>query len=257
MKTAFVQGFGGLGQGLVETLLEQNQYEHIFIAARNSTPEIQALPPELVTFLEWDFERPETIKNSTQKISNTNCDLQLVINSQGTLKSSESHSSFISLSPNKRQTLIEPERRIESLSPENMLHLYYVNSVIPLLTFQALWPFFRKSSFVWLVNISAKVGSIGDNRLGGWYSYRSSKAALNMLTKTLALELAQRRINGGILAIHPGTVATKLSTPFSSPKSDTRLSPTKSASAILKVIGERSQSDSGTFWSWDGNELPW
>lgn len=260
MKTAFIQGFGGLGQGLVETLLEQGQYQHIVIAARKQTPGITALLSEHISFIEWDFEKPKSMELATEQLQllqQKGMDLQLIINSQGTLQTSEQHSSFIAMQPQNQAMSIAPERRIESLTAENMLHLYYVNSVIPLLTLKTLWPLLRKNSFAWIVNISAKVGSIADNRLGGWYSYRSSKAALNMLTKTLSLELKQRKINAGVLAVHPGTVATELSTPFTSAKSDDRLTPTQSATAILKVISQRNHADSGTFWSWDGSALPW
>ena len=131
------------------------------------------------------------------------------------------------------------------------------------MTIKALWPLLRRDKtsnnddLTWIINISAKVGSIGDNRLGGWYSYRSSKAALNMLTKTLSLELKQRKVPAGVLAIHPGTVATPLSDPYVNSKSDTRLTPSQSADAILKVVSQRSEDESGTFWSWDGQPIPW
>jgi NAD(P)-dependent dehydrogenase (short-subunit alcohol dehydrogenase family) len=103
--------------------------------------------------------------------------------------------------------------------------------------------------------LSAKVGSIGDNRLGGWYSYRASKAALNMLVRTAAIEVARSHKDAVLVALHPGTVASNLSRPF---RGDSIGRPAQDAAAdLLRVLDALTPADSGSFRSWDGSVLPW
>ena len=103
--------------------------------------------------------------------------------------------------------------------------------------------------------LSAKVGSIGDNRLGGWYSYRASKAALNMMVKTAAIEVARSQKNSVLVALHPGTVSSRLSQPF---RGETIGRPARDAAAdMLHVLDGLTPADSGSFRSYTGAELPW
>jgi NAD(P)-dependent dehydrogenase (short-subunit alcohol dehydrogenase family) len=103
--------------------------------------------------------------------------------------------------------------------------------------------------------LSAKVGSIGDNRLGGWYSYRASKAALNMLVKTAAIEVARTQKNSVLVALHPGTVNSRLSKPF---RGEIIGRPAQAAAAdMLQVLDALTPADSGSFRSYNGAELPW
>ena len=103
--------------------------------------------------------------------------------------------------------------------------------------------------------LSARVGSIADNRLGGWYAYRASKAALNMFVRTAAIEIARKRPFAVCLALHPGTVETRLSEPFSSYAD--RLAPEQSAAMLLDVIDRAESTMSGSFLAYDGSSLPW
>ena len=106
--------------------------------------------------------------------------------------------------------------------------------------------------------LSARVGSIGDNRLGGWHGYRASKAALNMLVKTLSVELARTHPLAAIVALHPGTVDSSLSAPFQRGVALGRLfSPDQAAGQLLDVVDGLSAADSGSFIAWDGERLPW
>jgi NAD(P)-dependent dehydrogenase (short-subunit alcohol dehydrogenase family) len=103
--------------------------------------------------------------------------------------------------------------------------------------------------------LSAKVGSIGDNRLGGWYSYRASKAALNMLVKTAAIEMARSQAESVLVALHPGTVNSALSRPF---RGESIGRPAHDAAAdMLRVLDTLTPSDSGSFKSYNGADLPW
>ena len=100
------------------------------------------------------------------------------------------------------------------------------------------------------------MGSIADNRLGGWYSYRASKAAVNMLVRTLAVELARRNPQAFCVALHPGTVATPLSGPFQqNVPADKLFSAERAAAQLLEVIDARGPADSGGFYAWDGQPI--
>jgi NAD(P)-dependent dehydrogenase (short-subunit alcohol dehydrogenase family) len=108
------------------------------------------------------------------------------------------------------------------------------------------------------INLSARVGSIEDNRLGGWYAYRASKAALNMMLKTLSIELARSNPRAICVGLHPGTVDTALSKPFQgNVKPDKLFTPEKSASALLSVVNKLKQTDTGKCFAWDGEVIPY
>jgi NAD(P)-dependent dehydrogenase (short-subunit alcohol dehydrogenase family) len=119
--------------------------------------------------------------------------------------------------------------------------------------FQPLWPRSGKAVFA---TLSARVGSIGDNRLGGWYSYRASKAALNQLVRTAAFELTRRSPDALCIALHPGTVATALSAPFAATGLDVH-SPAAAARHLLAVVDQLTADANGGFFDWRGQPVPW
>jgi len=253
LKAAFIQGVGGLGCALAAQLQTDNSIDKIFLATRDPS----ALPKSLLDHphceaIHWDLEKPESISKAVDSLQSQNVDLVLIINSQGLLQREPVENHWLTES-----AVVAPEKRLEELSATGMLQSYYANAIVPMLTSQALIPLLRTGSFCWIVNISAKIGSIGDNQIGGWYSYRAAKAALNMLGKTLSLELSKRQVKAGVLSMHPGTVATNLSEPFTSAQTPRLQTPSEAATALLKVIDARSEADSGTFWSYDGNSIPW
>jgi NAD(P)-dependent dehydrogenase (short-subunit alcohol dehydrogenase family) len=153
---------------------------------------------------------------------------------------------------------IQPEKSLADCEASSLTRLFQVNSIAPLMVARAvLAAQDRQQPFVFAA-LSAMVGSIGDNRLGGWYGYRASKAALNQFIKTLAIECRSHFPRGRILAIHPGTTDTALSRPFQRSVKPGRLySPAQSASRILDVIRNSSAEQSGRFLNWDGSEIPW
>ena len=141
-------------------------------------------------------------------------------------------------------------------------HSFEVNAIGPLLMMKAFAPMLTTRGELKnrpppvVANLSARVGSIGDNRLGGWYSYRSSKAALNQATKTAALELGRR--GGWAVALHPGTCATNLSAPFQKGVPAEKLFPVeRGAAQLLDVIEGLEPADNGGFFSWGGTEIVW
>ena len=146
-----------------------------------------------------------------------------------------------------------PEKRLSNLDPATIARAFALNAIGPALLikhFAGLLPRQGRSVFA---TLSARVGSIGDNHLGGWYSYRASKAALNQLLRTAAIEIARRRPEALLLALHPGTVRTTLSANFTTP--DQGQTPADAAAKLLAVMD--SATETGCFLDQNGNTVPW
>lgn len=154
------------------------------------------------------------------------------------------------------QAGVGPERSLAHLDAEYLTRVFAVNSIGPALLLKHLAPRLPKEGAVKLIFISAKVGSIGDNALGGWYGYRASKAALNQIVKTASIELARRNKNICCVALHPGTVESKLSEPFGKSGLNVR-APEVAAREILGVINSLDASSNGSFVDYQGASLPW
>ena len=151
-------------------------------------------------------------------------------------------------------TLGQPEKRLADLNLTQLADTFLVNTLGPALVLRHGVPLLAKERAV-MVFLSAKVGSIGDNRLGGWYSYRASKAALNMLVKTAAIEVARTQPQAVIVAMHPGTVTSALSAPFGG-QSKGR-SADLAAREMLAVVDALQPQKTGQFVAYDGSVLPW
>ncbi|MBU1385904.1 MAG: SDR family NAD(P)-dependent oxidoreductase [Alphaproteobacteria bacterium] len=151
----------------------------------------------------------------------------------------------------------EPERSYRALTPEHLLRDYRVNAIGPALVAKHLLPLAPRDRRAVFAALSARVGSIGDNRLGGWHSYRASKAALNMILRNLAVELARTHPQAVIAGLHPGTVDSDLSAPFRKGVAPDRLfTPAHSAERLLSVIAGLTPADSGGVFAWDGQRIP-
>jgi NAD(P)-dependent dehydrogenase (short-subunit alcohol dehydrogenase family) len=149
-----------------------------------------------------------------------------------------------------------PERSLAQLDAAYLQRVMAVNAIGPALLLKHFAPLLPREGEVKLIFISAKIGSIGDNALGGWYGYRASKAALNQIVKTASIELVRRNKQICCVALHPGTVATSLSEPFSKNGLNVRHGDV-AASEILGVVDGLSSSDNGKFVDYLGAELPW
>ena len=135
---------------------------------------------------------------------------------------------------------------------------FEVNAFGPLLLAKALEPALPRDLPFHFASLSARVGSISDNRLGGWYAYRAAKAAQNQLLRTLAIEWRRRLPLACVTALHPGTTATGLSEPFRSSVPPAKLfSPERAADQLLEVLAMRRADQSGEFLAWDGQPIPW
>lgn len=149
-----------------------------------------------------------------------------------------------------------PEKSRRDLDPTHMAHAFAVNTIGPAMVLKHFLPLLPRSGKSVVAAISAKVGSIGDNRLGGWYSYRAAKAALNQIIRTAAVELGRSHPEAVCIAMHPGTVDTALSRPFSKAGLAVQ-SPDEAASAILTSLNALAHEASGGFFDRSGTPLPW
>jgi len=148
---------------------------------------------------------------------------------------------------------VKPEKRWRDLDPEILAQYFAINAIGPALVAKHFLPLLAPDRRAVFAVLSARVGSIADNRLGGWYGYRASKAALNMLVKTLSIELARSRPEAVCVALHPGTVDTGLSRPFQRGIAPDRLfTPQVSAQHLLAVLDRLGPDDSGGCFAWDG-----
>lgn len=153
---------------------------------------------------------------------------------------------------------LQPERRLSEVTPEALQRSFAVNAWGPLLVAKHFGGLLPRRGRAVFASLSARVGSIGDNRLGGWYAYRASKAAQNMFTKNLSIELPRRHRGTLVVALHPGTVDTGLSAPFQSRVPDGQLfDPPRAARQLLDVIDGLGKEDNGGFFAWDGQPIVW
>ena len=152
---------------------------------------------------------------------------------------------------------LQPEKSFRQQSREAFEQVFAANTVAPALIAKHMLPLMPKAQRSVFAALSARVGSISDNRLGGWHAYRASKAALNMLVRNYAIEQKRRAPGGICVGLHPGTVDTGLSKPFQSAVPDEKLfSPEQSAGYLLDVIDGLGPDDSGKCFDWAGKEVP-
>jgi NAD(P)-dependent dehydrogenase (short-subunit alcohol dehydrogenase family) len=150
-----------------------------------------------------------------------------------------------------------PERSLRDLDVDQLQRTFLVNAVGPALALRHFVPLLARSERVEVALLSARVGSIADNRLGGWYGYRASKAALNQIVRTAAVEIARSRPDAVVAALHPGTVDTAMSRPFQANVAAERLfTPARSASCLADVLATLTVADSGGFFDWRGKAIP-
>lgn len=237
----------GIGLGFVKKLLEDNRISKIYATYRQpeSASELINLTqkhPDKLTCLSMDITQENQISEIAQHIKNEANKLHLAINCVGILHEGN----------------LQPEKNLRQINSENLLRYFQINSIGSVLLAKHLLPLFRHRETSVFASISAKIGSIGDNNLGGWYGYRASKAALNMLIRTTAIEYKRSSPQTIVVTLHPGTTDTQLSRPFQSNVPPEKLfSVERTVTQLLSVIEELQESDSGQFFSWDGSRLPW
>ncbi len=238
---------GGIGLGFVRKLLEDTQISQIYATYRQeeSASELITLSKEYsdkITCLSMDITDESQIAARIEQINTEIDKLHLVVNCVGILHEGD----------------LQPEKSLRQIEPENLIRYFQVNSIGGVLLAKHLMPLLRHKERGIFATISAKVGSIGDNRLGGWYGYRASKAALNMFMRTVAIEYNRRCPKTIVVTLHPGTTDTRLSKPFQKNVPPEKLfSVDRTVTQLLAVMENLEESDSGQFFSWDGSRLPW
>lgn len=226
---------GGIGGALVELLSGDLPSGTIRALSRSPRGGGGNVTPGFV-----DITREETIRAAADS-SSQGGPIDLVIVASGVLH---------------RGSELRPEKSMRELDPRAIGEVFAVNAAGPALVAKHFLPRLRKGQKTVFAALSARVGSISDNRLGGWASYRASKAALNMLLKTFAIEHARRWPDSVVVALHPGTVDTALSRPFSGRVPPDRLfPPERAARHLLEVIDGLEPDATGGFFAWDGTPI--
>jgi len=239
---------GGLGEAFVNRLLMDSPVATVWAAARN--PDVTAIQRLMaqhgsrVQPIDVELTDEHSISAMAERIGRDTPRLHLLINAFGLLHD-ESRG-------------IWPEKKLEDVTVEGLEANFRINAMAPALIARACLPLLNHRERAVFASLSARVGSISDNRLGGWYSYRSSKAAQNMFTRGLAIECSRRARRVICLALHPGTTDSALSEPFQKRVPDGKLfTPDFAASRLLTRIDEATLEDSGRFLAWDGEPISW
>jgi NAD(P)-dependent dehydrogenase (short-subunit alcohol dehydrogenase family) len=222
---ALVIGSGGaIGSALAEVLRADPRCASVLALSRQTDPPI-------------DYAREASIAAAAQ-VLRAHAPFHVVIVATGVLHTAAA----------------QPEKRLADLQLASMEEVFRLNTFGPALVLRHFAPLLDRQRSV-MGFLSAKVGSIGDNRLGGWYSYRASKAALNMLVKTASIELRRTHPGAAVVALHPGTVKSALSRPFRGDEIGREAA--QAAGEMWQVLQGLGAEDSGCFLAYDGESLPW
>lgn len=241
-----VGGNRGIGFGFVQRLICDRRFERVFATYRDpqastellqlaqTTPHLHCIP--------MDVTDEAQIESGLAQLRSISPQLHFVINCVGFL----------------HDGAITPEKALRQLNADHLMRYFQVNSISAALLAKHLLPLLNHRQPNIFATISAKIGSIEDNRLGGWYGYRASKAALNMFLKTAAIEYSRRSKHTAIVSLHPGTTNTRLSEPFQRGVPPEKLFPIeKTVGLLMDVLETLTLEDNGSFFSWDGTRLPW
>ena len=218
---------GGIGEAMVAALDAAGAFDQVLGFSRVSDPDIDLLDEQ-------------SIIRAAKAVKTSGKDLRLVFDATGFLHGSG----------------FRPEKTLAAIEPAHMAHAFAVNAIGPALLAKHFLPLLPSKGKSVFVSVSAKVGSIGDNALGGWYSYRASKAALNQLLHSAAIELKRKKPEAVCVALHPGTVDTGLSSGFAK-AGLTVHKPAEAAALMLAVLDQFTPAQSGGFFDYQGRALPW
>nr|WP_209216821.1 SDR family NAD(P)-dependent oxidoreductase [Glaciimonas immobilis] len=223
-KAIIIGGSGALGSAFVAALESEPHCALVESLHRHSQPAI-------------DFDDESSIAEAVDTLSSMG-PFHLIINAAGMLHTPK----------------FMPEKKLGDLQYDQMMETFRANAFGPAILIRHFSQLLDRERGVMAI-LSAKVGSIEDNRLGGWYSYRASKAALNMFIKTAAIELKRTKPNVALIALHPGTVNSRLSQPFRG--AQIGRTPDVAVTDMLSVIDQLRPDDTGQFYSYNGSKLPW
>ncbi|NDJ19353.1 SDR family NAD(P)-dependent oxidoreductase [Myxacorys almedinensis] len=243
LRTALIVGAGqGIGLEFVKQCLSSNRCDRVYATYRHPKSDVVMLTDPRLRCLPMDITDESQIADAIAEIQTETSTLHYVINCVGILHDS----------------IMQPEKSLRHLNAENLIRYFQINSIGGALLAKHVQPLLKHRDRALFATISARVGSIGDNQLGGWYGYRASKAALNMLMRTTAIEYKRTCPRTIVVTLHPGTTDTKLSRPFQRTVPPEKLfSCDRTVQQLFTVLDQLQESDSGEFFSWDGSRLPW
>lgn len=236
MTSAVVVGAsGGIGRALVARLIAEGAYAPVFALSRSGAETDGGAIAGRI-----DVTEEESVRAAAARVSEDG-PVGLTLVACGLLHGPG----------------LAPEKALKTLDPGALAELFAVNATGPALVAKHMVPLMPRTGRSVFAALSARVGSIGDNRLGGWYGYRASKAALNQILRTLAIEVARTRPEAIVAGLHPGTVRTALSHPFR-PDADSpdTVTPEAAAAHLLTVLAGLTPADSGRVFAWNGQPVP-
>ena len=225
---------GAIGKTFINNLSKYQGVNKIYAFSRTK----QTYSSSKVTSQVINYEKENEIEDAA-KLSSLKAKINLVLVANGIL----------------HNNVVYPEKKLEEISIQKFQEIFYVNTILPSLIAKHFIPCLSKETAV-MGFMSARVGSISDNKLGGWYAYRSSKAALNMMIKNLSIEVGRRNKKAILVGLHPGTVDSNLSKPFQNNVPAEKLfSPETSVDHLLKVLFNLKLENTGKIYAWDGSEI--
>ena len=234
-RAAVFGASGGIGEAFVHALAEDDQVAEVFAFSRRPTPSAGK-----VTGLVCDPLDEASLGQAADTLRAAG-PLHLVVSAIGTLHGEG----------------YQPEKAFRQLEADAFTEVMRVNALAPALVAKHTAPLLAKDRPAALALLSARVGSISDNRLGGWHSYRASKAALNMLIRGLSIEVARRAEQAVVVGLHPGTVDTALSEPFQRGVPEHKLfTPERSARGMLETLNGLRPEDTGGVFDYAGERVP-
>jgi NAD(P)-dependent dehydrogenase (short-subunit alcohol dehydrogenase family) len=234
---------GGIGKTLLKRLHESDEYAHVYAVSRTEpSPPIEGVQYHVI-----NSENENLIAEYCQQLKQAGGQFSLVVCCIGALHAASADNQKIM-----------PEKRLEDIQQEQLSFYFTTNAILPAIWLKHVEPILKGPEPSKLVFFSARVGSISDNQLGGWYGYRASKSALNMLIKCAQIECQRRAKNISLISYHPGTVATELSKPFQSKVPKGKLFTSDfTVTQLLKIIPSLSAETGPHYIDWQGSVIPW
>lgn len=240
--TLVIGANGAIAKGIIDACIEQESHPVIAVSRQLSSEDnFRGSGNPNLLFYSNDYSQAET-SSFVRHLSKQGYQLTRVFICNGILHGND----------------IKPEKRLEDFNPLSFEQVMHVNTTVPMMWLKALTPLLQHTLPATVTCLSARVGSISDNRLGGWYSYRTSKSALNMLLKTAAIEFARRAKNVKLVAFHPGSTDSPLSKPFQAnvPKGKL-LEPAFVARRLLAHLNSIEYDNTLSYIDWQGEPIPW
>ena len=235
LRVVVVGSSGGIGAALLQHFIDSPQVTHIHALSRSG----RSHPSPKVANLTFDFTDEGSLIAAMQALQEVG-PFDIILVATGLLQGDG----------------ISPEKNMRAMRHEGFAKSFEVNTIGPAMTAKYFIPLLRRDRKAVFTALSARVGSISDNGLGGWYAYRAAKAALNMVIKTISIEIGRKFNNQIIVGLHPGTVDTPLSKPFQGNVPEGKLfTPEFSAEALLRVIDGLTPENSGDLFDWAGKRI--